>query len=219
MKRPGLALLLFAVFALAYAADDFDSQPAAVRELLAPARGQWSQLAGDDRAALLAAAQRWRIMTTAQRAALRARIHDWDAQPASTRSRRRAPFAAWQRLSTTEQHRIRLAAAAYLKLPGERQQALRATFARLPIERQQVWLLGPELAPDVIAVGGLFAFVPQSEREALLDVVRGLPLPSRMQLAQLGARMNQTQLAALRGKLIAATPEQRPQLIEQALAK
>jgi hypothetical protein len=122
-------------------------------------------------------------------------------------------------LSAPDQRRVRLSADAYRQLPPERQQALRAAFARLPTEQQQVWLLGPGLAPDVIAVGGLFAFVPQSERAALLDVVRDLPSASRMQLAQLSMRMNAPQIAALRRDLIAAAPAQRPQVIEQALAR
>jgi hypothetical protein len=219
MKRALVAWLLFGLFAVAFAAEDFDAQPAAVRDLLAPAREQWPQLDDGARAALVAAAQQWLVLTPAQRVKLRARIQDWDAQPAPVRSQRRAPFAAWQRLSAADQRRVRLSAAAYRQLPIERQQALRAAFARLPTESQQVWLLGPGLAPDVIAVGGLFAFVPQTERAALLDVVRELPPASRMQLAQLSARMNAPQIAALRRDLIAAAPAQRSQVIEQALAK
>jgi hypothetical protein len=158
-------------------------------------------------------------MTPVQRTALRARMNSWDALPATERSQRRAPFAAWQRLPAADQRRVRLSAAAFASLPVERQQALRAAFEQLPPEQQQVWWLGPSLAPDVIAVGGLFAFVPESDRAALLDVVRDLPPASRMQLAQLTVRMNAPQLAALRRDLIAATPEQRPELIEKALAQ
>jgi hypothetical protein len=218
MKRTLVGLLLFGMLGLASAADEFDTLPATVRDVLAPARGQWSQLDPEGRAALVAAAQQWLAMDPAQRSALRARMRDWDAQPAPVRAQRRAPFAAWQRLSATDQHRVRLSAAAYAQLPPERQQALRAAFARLPTEQQQVWLLGPGLAPDVIAVGGLFAFVPQSDRAALLDVVRTLPPSSRMQLAQLSSRLNAPQLDALRRELIAAAPGQRPAVIEKALA-
>ncbi|HMB42843.1 MAG TPA: DUF3106 domain-containing protein, partial [Luteimonas sp.] len=168
---------------------------------------------------LVTAAQQWLDMDTARRSALRARMQAWDAQPATTRAQRRAPFAAWQRLSATDQRRVRLSAAAFAQLPLERQQALRATFSRLPPEQQQAWWLGPGLAPDVIAAGGLFAFVPEGERAALLDVVRDLPPASRMQLAQLSVRMNAPQLAALRRALIAAPPAQRPDLIEKAFSQ
>jgi hypothetical protein len=219
MKRMVIAWLLLGVIGIAAAAEEFDALPAAQRTLLDPARSQWPQLDPDHRAALVAAARQWLDMDPAQRSALRARMQSWDAQPATVRAQRRAPFAAWQRLSAADQRRVRLSAAAFAQLPVERQQALRATFSRLPAEQQQVWWLGPGLAPDVIAAGGLFAFVPEGERAALLDVVRDLPPASRMQLAQLSVRMNAPQLAALRRALIAATPEQRPELIEKAFAQ
>jgi len=219
MKRLLACLLLLGTFATSHAAEDFDALPAAERTLLASAREQWSQLGADQQAELVVAARQWLAMDAQERAAVRARIRDWDALPALVRAQRRAPFAAWQRLAASDQRRVRLSAAAYAQLPAERQQALRAAFAQLPVEQQQVWLLGPGLAPDVIAVGGLFAFVPQSERDALLDVVRALPPASRMQLAQLSTRLTAPQLAVLRRDLIAAAPEQRPALIEQALAR
>lgn len=218
MKRLLIGVLLLAMFGVAWA-EEFDALPAAVRGLLEPAQTQWPQLDDQHRAALVAAAQRWLDMTPAQRVALRTRMQAWDAQSAVLRAQRRAPFAAWQRLSDADQHRVRLSAAAFAELPVERQQALRAAFAQLSPDRQQVWWLGPGLAPDVIAVGGLFAFVPESERAALLDVVRDLPSASRMQLAQLTVRLNAPQLAALRRDLIAATPAQRPDIIEKALAQ
>lgn len=219
MKRLLLACLLFGLLGIVAAAEEFDALPEAVRGLLDPARSQWSQLDADHRAALVTAAQQWLAMDPAQRSALRARMQAWDAQSATVRAQRRAPYAAWQRLSAADQRRVRLSAAAFAQLPLERQQALRAAFSRLPPEQQQVWWLGPGLAPDVIAAGGLFAFVPEGERAALLDVVRDLPPASRMQLAQLSVRMNAPQLAALRRQLIAATPEQRPELIERAFAQ
>jgi len=219
MKRLLIAWVLLGLLGVAYATDEFDALPAAVRGLLDPARAQWPQLDTGHRAALVTAAQRWLDMDPAQRSALRARMQAWDAQPATVRAQRRAPFAAWQRLSAADQRRVRLSAAAFAQLPVERQQALHAAFSRLPAEQQQVWWLGPGLAPDVIAAGGLFAFVPESERAALLDVVRDLPPSSRMQLAQLSVRLNAPQLAALRRELIGAAPEQRPDLIEKALAQ
>jgi hypothetical protein len=219
MKRLLIGCLLLGVLAIACADEEFDALPTAVRGLLNPARGQWSQLDADHRAALVAAARQWLDMDPARRSALRARMQAWDAQSATVRAQRRAPFAAWQRLSAPDQHRVRLSAAAFAQLPLERQQALRAAFSRLPPEQQQAWWLGPGLAPDVIAAGGLFAFVPESERAALLDVVRDLPPSSRMQLAQLSVRMNAPQLAALRRELIAAPPGQRPDLIEKAFSQ
>jgi hypothetical protein len=219
MKRLACWLLLLGAIGVAGAAEDFDALPDALRNLLAPARAQWSQIDADRRTALVVAAQQWLDMTPAQRSALRTRMQAWDAQPATERAQRRAPFAAWQRLPAADQRRVRLSAKAFAQLPIERQQALRAAFSQLPPEQQQAWWLGPGLAPDVIAVGGLFAFVPESERSALLEVVRELPSSSRMQLAQLTVRMNPPQLAALRRDLIAATPAQRPGIIEQALAQ
>jgi hypothetical protein len=219
MKRLACWLLLLGVLGVAYAAEDFDALPAAVQNLLDPARAQWPQLDPGRRAALIAAARQWQDMTPAQRTALHARMQAWDAQPPTERAQRRAPFAAWQRLPFADQRRVRLSAAAFAQLPLERQQALRAAFAQLPPEQQQAWWLGPGLAPDVIAVGGLFAFVPESERAALLDIVRDLPASSRMQLAQLTVRMSAPQLAALRRDLIAATSEQRPGIIERAVAQ
>jgi hypothetical protein len=203
----------------AQAAEDFDALPAPVRDLLQSARQQWPQLDADGRASLVAAARRWQAMTPGEQAALRQRLQAWDTQPAVQRAQRRAPFAAWQRLSAADQQRIRASAEAFAQLPLARQQDLRATFRQLPAEQQQVWWLGPSLAPDVIAVGGLFAFVPESERAALLDVVRDLPASSRMQLAQLTVRLNESQRARLRADLIAAAPGQRPEVIEKALAQ
>jgi hypothetical protein len=219
VKRLAALVLVLALAAGVVAAQDFDALPAPVLMLLESARQQWPQLDASSRAALVAAAQQWLRMTPAEQAAMRQRGQAWDRQPAALRAQRRAPFAAWQRLSAADQRRLRTSAEAFARLPVERQQELRAAFRQLPADLQQAWWLGPSLAPDVIAVGGLFAFVPEGERAALLDVVRNLPPSSRMQLAQLTVRMSEAQRVKLRRDLIAATPEQRPEVIEKALAQ
>lgn len=219
MKRGIVLLLALSLFAGVHAAEDFEALPPSAQKLLESVRSLWPTLDAERRVALSTAARQWLGLNAAQQLALRQRMQAWDALPPLQRAQRRSPFAAWQRLPAADQARVRLAAAAFTRLPAERQRTLRASFARLPPERQQAWWLGPELAPDVIAVGGLFAFVPESERIALLDVVRTLPASARMQLAQLTVRMTAIQLATLRRALIDASPEQRPKLIEQTMAR
>ena len=79
--------------------------------------------------------------------------------------------------------------------------------------------IGPALGPELVAINGLFAFLPEAERPALLALLRGLDADARRDLAQLAPRMDETRRQALRRELIAAPAAERAALIRRQLGQ
>jgi hypothetical protein len=128
------------------------------------------------------------------------------------------PFQAWRTLPTSEQARVRAAAARLDALTATEQQALRAQFLALDPDTQRVWWLGPALGEQLAPIAVLFAFLPEDDRPALLEALRGLDPVARAELSLLARRLEEGPRQALRKQLLALPPEARAAHIHQRLA-
>lgn len=202
----------------ASAPQDFAALSGREQHMLSSAAGVWSTLAPKAREDLRANANDWHATSSPRRAALRARLQAWDAQPAAERARRRLPFHAWSELPAGERKRVAGAHAHAKALPAEQQAALRAQFAALDADTQRVWWLGPELGQQLAPIAVLFAFLPEADRPALLDALRGLDPVARAELSLLAPRLDAAGKQALRRQLLALPPEQRAAFVHERLA-
>lgn len=105
-------------------------------------------------------------------ASLVRRARQWDALPARARGAQRGAWQAWRDLPPAERVRLRAIAARWQLLAGEERVALRARFDALPADARHGWWLGPELGRHWPRVAPLFAFAPEAQRVALLDLLR-----------------------------------------------
>ena len=197
----------------------FEALAADEQAVLASAREAWSDLDAPTRASLLRQARDWIARTAEQRERLRADLVAWDKLPAPEHARRRTPFAAWERLDETDRAWVRLAAARVASLPADEQQRLRAQFAASPPDTQALWWLGPGLGQELAPFSSLFAYLPESERPALLQVLRGLEPDARADLGLLAPRLTEARRQALRRDLLAAPAQERSQLIRERLSR
>ena len=105
-------------------------------------------------------------------AALARRTRAWDALPAPVRGQRRGAWQAWRALAPSERIALRTVARRLQQLPDVQQVQLRARFAAQLPDARQGWWLGPRLGPTWPRVAALFAFVPESERQPVLGLLR-----------------------------------------------
>ena len=216
-RRPAAAIVLSA--ALIAPAVAFSALDAGQRQLLAPLEDTWNELDEAIRAGLEANAAHWLALPPAEQRALVARMQAWDALPAADRARRRAPFAAWQALSPAEKATLRALAARVAALPEAERRVLRAGFDALPADERQDWWLGPGIGADFAGLRPLFAFLPEGERPAMLQMLRTLSPQARTELAELARRLPANGRDALRRELLAATPAGREPLIRERLGR
>ena len=94
---------------------------------------------------------------------------------------------------------------------------LRAQFAESPPDTQSLWWLGPGMGQELAPFSSLFAYLPEADRPALLQVLRELDPDARADLSLLAPRLNEAQRQALRRELIAAAPAERAALIRARL--
>jgi len=104
--------------------------------------------------------------------ALTQRQQRWDALPARARGAQRGAWQAWRDMPAAERVRVRAIAARWQSLADEERVALRARFEALPADARHGWWLGPGTGRHWPRVAPLFAFAPEAERVALLDLLR-----------------------------------------------
>lgn len=121
----------------------------------------------------------------------------------------RARYAAWKALPAEEKQQLQAAAAEFAALPAERQQDLRAQFDGLDRIYRDGWRLGPAIGRDYVALHPLIGFVPESQRDALLALLRSLDAEQRGQLARIAQRTPPQDRQSLRNTLLALPPDQR----------
>ncbi|MBC7655921.1 MAG: hypothetical protein H7147_01980, partial [Frankiaceae bacterium] len=90
-------------------------------------------------------------------------------------------------------------------------------FAASPADSQALWWLGPALGQELAPFSSLFAFMPESDRPALLQVLRELDDTSRANLATLAPRLTEARRQGLRRDLLAAPAARRGPLISERL--
>lgn len=113
------------------------------------------------------------VATPADDTAARAqRVQRWDALPPRARGWQRGAWQAWRELPAAERVRLRAIAARWRMLAGEERVALRARFDALPADARHGWWLGPGMGHHWPRVAPLFAFAPEGQRAALLDLLR-----------------------------------------------
>lgn len=122
---------------------------------------------------------------------------------------RRADYAAWRALPEGERERIRQAAARFAALPADQQQRLRAQFQAQDQAFREGWRLGPQLGAEFPKLHGLFGFVPPSQREAALAVLRQLSPAQLTQLALVAQRTPPQQRDSVRSAFLAVPATER----------
>ena len=182
---------------------------AATPAVLADFAAVLPQLQAPLRAELHRRAAQWQGWTATQREAFNARVVAWDALPLSIRAQRRAEHAAWQGLPPTERVRVRAAAEQFAALPIDQQQVLRTRFDALDGSERRGWLLGPVLGADYPALQPLLAQLPAAQHERMRQLLRGLTVPQRADLAVLVQRTPPQDRAALRRELLSTSASQR----------
>ena len=195
----------------------FGALPPPAQASLDSARSAWPELDAATRDTLLRQADDWSARPAAQREQLRQRLLAWDALSAPERARQRTPFLAWQRLSETDRQQVRLAANRLSGLPALERQSLRDQFIASPADTQALWWLGPALGQELAPFSSLFAYMPEADRPALLQVLRELDDASRANLATLAPRLSEARRQALRRDLLAASAGDRATLISARL--
>lgn len=116
---------------------------------------------------------------------------------------------AWLRLPATQQAALRQSAAAFRTLPGSEQAALRAKFARLSVDEQHGWRLGPVLGRWYPALQPLLGYLPEHEREVLLPVLHSMSNAELEVLARLAFSTPPEGRAALRAALLRQPAQRR----------
>ena len=154
-----------------------------------------------------------------QQTELARRLAIWDRLPLAQRAERRARYQAWRALEEGERARLRAAAAELATLDPAQVLALQSQFAALDAFQRQGWRLGPTLGADFAGLAPLIAFVPASQRELLLSMLRAMPASQRADLARLAQRTPPPQRNALREALLRLTPAQRGQWLRDRLAE
>lgn len=218
-RRRRAALLVALSVAIAVPVSAFSALDPAQRQLLAPLEDAWPGLDAPTRARLESNAAHWQALPAAEQRALVARMQAWDALPAAERARRRSPFAAWQALTPAEKATLRTLATRVAALPEAERRVLRAGFDALPADERQDWWLGPVVGADFAGLRPLFAFLPEGERPAMLQLLRTLSPEARAGLADLARRMPANGRDALRRDLLAASPADREALIRDRLGR
>lgn len=144
---------------------------------------------------------------------------DWASLSPLQRQALRARYAAWLALPAEEKQRLQTAATEFAGLPAERQQALRAQFDGMDRVYRDGWRLGPAIGQNYVALYPLIGYVPESQRDALLALLRSLDAEQRGQLARIAQRTPPQDRQALRNTLLALPPDQRAAWLQHNAAR
>jgi hypothetical protein len=199
--------------------EDFTALSDRAQHMLESAAPLWPTLPATERAALLDNASDWADRPSGERAALRARLRAWDAQPPAERARRRAPFAAWRDLPRSERGRVAAAQSYFQTLVPAAQENLRKQFALLDADTQRVWWLGPAMGQQLAPIAVFFAFLPEADRPALLNALRGLDPTARAELSLLAPRLDEAGRQSLRRELLRLPAEERAAFVHARLGE
>lgn len=160
-------------------------------------------------------ASRWAAMSPTTQAEWQQRRLAWDALPRHEREDRRARYATWRALDEIQRARLRAAASEIAALPPEHQTALRTQFGMLDAMQRQGWRLGPDLGADWPRLQPLFAYIPPTERDGLLAILRRLDAEQRDDLAALAQRLPPQDRDAFRRELLAVPDGRRRAWLQQ----
>lgn len=193
-----------------------DTVPAGL-DALTPWAESWPRLQPAQRAELLARARQWQALGEPERQRFEQRAAAYQALAPLQRAELRERHARWAGFDAATQSTLRALEAGLASATAEEQAALRAQFEALPEAVRRGLLAGkpPELAE---LAREAFAFVPEDEREATIELLRGLGETEHGLLRRMARRLDPAAREALRADLLAAEPLARAALVRERAA-
>ncbi len=184
---------------------------------LTPWAESWPRLQPEQRAELLARARRWEALSETERLRFEQRAAAYRSLPPLQRAALRERHARWAGFDAATQSTLRALEAGVSAATSEEQAALRAQFDALPEAVRRGLLAGkpPELAE---LAREAFAFVPEDEREATIELLRGLGEAEHGLLRRMARRLDPAAREALRAELLAAEPAARAARVRERAA-
>lgn len=140
---------------------------------------------------------------------------DWHRLTPAQQRQARANYAAFKALDADSRRRIGNAAAAWSQLPADRQRNLLAKYQAQDRMVRDGWRLGPELGADYSKLQPLVGYVPASQREAMLALLRQLDAEQRAHLVLISQRTPPQDREALRNELLALPASARSQWLQR----
>lgn len=191
--------------------------PPAELQALAPWAALWPQLDASARAQLQRHAEQWQALDAPGRERFEQRRQAFEALPPVQRVQLRERHARYQALQASQRAEVQALWSGLAEASEADRRALRQQFAGLPLAVRQALLTGKpadlaELAREA------FAFVPATEREATLDLLRALPEAERDLLRGMARRLDAAAREALRAELLALPAEARPARVRERAA-
>lgn len=229
MRRAGLGLLLGLIGSLILApmlaasrgviADETPPETpetTVVEAILAPYARQMAQWPPALQARLRARARLWAGLSPLEQEAVRQGVRQWQALPPEARRLLRERFDAWEQLDPGTRHTALAAAAQFDALPETVRQGWRERFARMHPGQQRIYLFDPETREAMALAKELFPFIPATEYEATLAMLRSLDAAAVGGLRQRLDKMSPGQRQALRQRLLALPPEARAAALRES---
>ncbi len=198
--------------------DPWQTLPAAMRSSLGAWESDWGSLASAQRAMLVQHAYRWVSLDSSQQQNALRRAKAWVDLDPLKRAQLRERFSVWQALSAAQQQQLREEQDRLAALPPEQLLTLTTAFASLTAAERRALLLleGSDVA---MVAESAFAFVPEGERDATLQMLADWPIGERELLVRVAQRLDAQGREQLRQQLLAAPPAQRIALLKaQALS-
>lgn len=143
----------------------------------------------------------------------------WATLPPVQQHEMRARYAAWRTLPESERQRVRRAAAELAALPAAERTTLQARFAGLDRLYRDGWRLGPQLGAAWPKLQPLLGYLPEAQREPMLDLLRQLDARQLEQLGLLSQRTPPQEREALREQLLAAPASTRGEWLRRRLGE
>ncbi|SDE13450.1 DUF3106 domain-containing protein [Aquimonas voraii] len=196
--------------------ESLDTVPADL-DALTPWAESWPRLQPAQRAELWARARRWEALGEPERLRFEQRAAAYRSLPPLQRADLRERHARWAGFDAATQSTLRALEAGLASATAEEQSTLRAQFEALPEAVRRGLLAGktPELAE---LAREAFAFVPEEEREATVELLRGLGETEHGLLRRMARRLDPAAREALRAELLAAEPPARAALVRDRAA-
>ncbi len=143
----------------------------------------------------------------------------WATLPPAQQHEVRARYAAWRALPESERQHLRRAAAELAALPVAERAALQARFAGLDRLYRDGWRLGPQLGAAWPKLQPLLGYLPETQREPMLALLRQLDARQLEQLALLSQRTPPQEREALREELLATPAATRSEWLRRKLGE
>ena len=128
-------------------------------------------------------------------------------------------FRAWQETAPTERMDMARSAAVIKTLSEEQRQLLCRRFAAMDRTEQEGWWLGPRIGLYYSKLQPLIGFVPENEREALIQSLRILTPGQLQKLSVIAQRTPADDRDMVRQQWINLSPGDRSSWLEEQLAR